>query len=139
MWRGNLLILLVWSTLAYFATGAFNMGWMEYVYWFGAYALVAVAIYVHINWSMGDVYDHEMSMWKMDEDQVLRRLAQAMAARGAKPPLERRGKRVWFLLPPVSIVVHHRWRWTTVFVGPSTVETESTVERLKGFVEQTLG
>ena len=103
-----------------------------------AYGLVGVGFYIFTNWSLGDLYDHEMSQWKMDEEQVLRRLAQAMVARGARPPLERRGKRVWFLLPPLSIVVRRRWRRTLVYVGTSTEESEFTVERLKGFVEQAM-
>jgi hypothetical protein len=87
---------------------------------------------------LGDLHEHTLSRWRMDKDLVLRRLAQTMVARGVRPKLETRENGVWFLLPPMSIVVDRKWWTTLVFVGPWTDETEQLVERLEGFVERAL-
>ena len=101
-------------------------------------AIILLVGYLLMIHRLGDLHDHELSRWKMDKDQVLRRLAQAMAARGARPQLETKDEMVWFLLPPLSIVVGRAWWATTVYVGPSTDETELLVERLENFVERAL-
>jgi len=95
-------------------------------------ATIVIVGYFLWRYRLGDLYYHERSRWKMDKDQVLRRLAKAMAARGARPQLETKDENMWFLLPPLSIVVGR------AYVGPSTEENEHIVERLKGFVENAL-
>jgi len=67
-------------------------------------ATIVIVGYFLWRYRLGDLYYHERSRWKMDKDQVLRRLAKAMAARGARPQLETKDENMWFLLPPLSIV-----------------------------------
>jgi len=117
MYEWGLIVVLIMMALSTLIVGVGYLAWMRRI---------------------GKIHDHELSFWWIGHDAVLRKLAQAMVARGAKPPLEKDGKRVWFLLPPLSIVVEPGWLRTKVYVGPSTDETETTVKRLKGFVEQTL-
>ena len=98
-----------------------------------------IVYYYIVKRILGDLYDHERSFWKMDVDQVLWRLDVAMRARGVQVAVERKGKRVWFPLPPLSIVVTPGWRWTWIYVGPSTDETDILVARLEAFVDRALG
>ena len=99
---------------------------------------VSFMLYYVVRRSLGDLYDHEMSYWKMEEDQVVMRIDAAMRARGVQVAVERKGDRVWFPLPPLSVVVAPGWWRTRIYVGPSTDETELLVERLENFVERTL-
>jgi len=99
---------------------------------------ICFVVFYLIKRTLGDLYDHEMSHWKMEVDQVLGRLDAAMRARGVQVAAERKGDRVWFPLPPLSIVVAPGWWRTRVFVGPSTEENELLVWRLKAFVERAL-
>jgi hypothetical protein len=87
----------------------------------------------------GDLYDHEMSRWSMEMDQVLGRIDVAMQSRGVRVATDRDGDRVTYPLPPLSIAVDRGWGGTRVFVGPSSEETELRVYRLKAFVEGALG
>ena len=130
---GLLIIYFIFNILGYFSFGLTGV-----LITMGLSTLVVSLAYLLMKWRLGDLHDYTVSRWRMDKDQVLRRLAQAMAARGVKPQLETKDERVLFLLPPMNIIVD-RARWVTlVFVGPSTEETELLVERLEGFVEQAL-
>jgi hypothetical protein len=109
-----------------------------------AYAFIALVIVGVVaaflgKWRFGNLYDHEMSWWSMEVDQVHKRLAAAMGARGVMVAVESDGDRVIYPLPPLSIAVAPGWRGTMVFVGPSFEDNELLVFRLKAFVERALG
>ena len=116
----------------------FVRGLTYLVYWVVLSVPVVAVLYLIMLWRLGELNDHEMSFWKMEKDLVMRRLAHAMVERGARPPLQSRDNRDWFLLPPLSIVVARGWWRTKVYVGPSTEETKVSVRRLEGFVEKAL-
>ena len=99
----------------------------------------SIVYYYIIKRILGDLYDHERAFWRMEMDQVLWKLDVAMRARGVQVAVERKGDRVWFPLPPLSIVVAPGWRRTRIYVGPSTNETDILVARLETFVERALG
>jgi hypothetical protein len=101
-------------------------------------AVLAGMFYVLLRLGLGQLFDHEMSRWELERDQVLRRLARAMAARGVRPTPMDKGTTVWFHLPPLSIVVGRSDFRTRVFVGPSNRGTRSRVKMLEAFVEQAL-
>ncbi len=116
-----------------------EQGLMVLVYAVILVLAITLVFYYLVKRILGDLYDHELSYWNMEADQVVGRLDAAMKARGVHVVVERKRKRVWFPLQPLSVVVAPGyWRRTTIYVGPSTDETELLVERLEGFVERAL-
>lgn len=103
------------------------------------YVLIFVAIHIFLKGSLGEMYYHEQSRWRMGVDEVLGRLYAAMRARGVQVVAERRDKRLWLPLPPLSVVVVPGWWWTKVYAGPWTEENEARLEGLEAFVERAMG
>ncbi len=101
---------------------------------------IVVGVVAHYigKWRFGELYDHEMSRWNMEMDQVLGRLDAAMLSRGVRVAADRDGDRVTYPLPPLSIAVDRGWWGTRVFVGPSYEDNELVVWKLKAFVERAM-
>jgi len=113
-------------------------GTRELAYGLGVALVVTVVGYGLYRSTKDELFDHLMSRWRMDVDQVQGRLEAAMWVRGVRVAVERDGDRVTYPLPPLSIVIAPgRWR-TRVYVGPSTEDNELLVYRLEAFVERAL-
>mgnify|MGYP006987901096 FL=1 len=114
--------------------------WKDKAGWSFILKVIVVGVVAHHvgRWRFGNLFDHEMSRWGMEVDQVLARLDAAMASRGVRVAADREGDRVTYPLPPLSVAVDRVLWGTRVFVGPSYEGNELIVSRLKAFVERAL-
>ena len=135
-WGIAVAVILIWSILEVVID--LPLIRMELEVWLVAMVIIAGVIYLLLRSGLGELFDYEMSRWAMEKEQVLIRLALAMRDFGAKPPIERRDKEVWFLLTPLNIVVAEGAASIRVFVGPSNRETRTLVKRLESWVEHAL-